>query len=157
MAALSLLKKTHLVDLDLVAEWLSNRQHAEFGGFNGRINKLVDGCYNHWQGDTFAILHSALPGGAAYLNEYLYDQMALQYFGLVCCQDAQGGLMDKPGARADLYHTNYSLSGLSAAMHRPDGSAVLLGGDESVRLRKLDPVFNIPSESVRKMREYFSN
>lgn len=26
------------------------------GGFQGRTNKLVDGCYSFWQGSTFALL-----------------------------------------------------------------------------------------------------
>lgn len=68
MASLVILNRFDIVNLDRVLEWLSNRQHPEFGGFNGRINKLVDGCYNHWQGDSFALLHQALTdkGGASY-------------------------------------------------------------------------------------------
>jgi protein farnesyltransferase subunit beta len=26
------------------------------GGFNGRTNKLVDGCYSFWQGGLFPLL-----------------------------------------------------------------------------------------------------
>ena len=40
------------------------------GGFQGRTNKLVDGCYSFWQGGCFPLLHAALaergdmlPGG----------------------------------------------------------------------------------------------
>ena len=28
------------------------------GGFRGRTNKLVDGCYSFWQGSLFPLLHS---------------------------------------------------------------------------------------------------
>jgi hypothetical protein len=30
------------------------------GGFNGRTNKLVDGCYSFWQGGVFPILQELL-------------------------------------------------------------------------------------------------
>lgn len=30
------------------------------GGFQGRTNKLVDGCYSFWQGGVFPLLHLAL-------------------------------------------------------------------------------------------------
>ena len=36
------------------------RQMQFEGGFQGRTNKLVDGCYSWWQGGLFALLHSAL-------------------------------------------------------------------------------------------------
>lgn len=62
--------------------------------------------------------------------------------------------MDKPGARADMYHTNYSLTGLAAAMERPDGSEIILGGDEELRLRNVDPVLNIPKSVGLAMREF---
>lgn len=48
LAALLLLNESYKVDLNRLAEWLSNRQLVEEGGFNGRINKLVDSCYNFW-------------------------------------------------------------------------------------------------------------
>lgn len=30
----------------------------ELGGFKGRTNKLVDGCYSWWVGGAFPLLHS---------------------------------------------------------------------------------------------------
>ena len=47
--------------LDLVSleRWLANRQGDVEGGFNGRTNKLVDGCYSFWQGGCFPILDRA--------------------------------------------------------------------------------------------------
>jgi protein farnesyltransferase subunit beta len=30
------------------------------GGFQGRTNKLVDGCYSFWQGALFPLLHFLL-------------------------------------------------------------------------------------------------
>lgn len=32
------------------------RQMKLEGGFQGRTNKLVDGCYSFWQGGTFGVL-----------------------------------------------------------------------------------------------------
>ena len=30
------------------------------GGFQGRTNKLVDGCYSFWQGGAFPVIHMAM-------------------------------------------------------------------------------------------------
>jgi prenyltransferase beta subunit len=46
---LLLISCRHL-DVPLLVAWLSARQHAPEGGFAGRTNKLVDGCYSHWVG-----------------------------------------------------------------------------------------------------------
>ena len=50
---------------------------VEEGGFNGRINKLVDSCYNFWQGSTFELLDIALKGHGNVAGEWLYNQEAL--------------------------------------------------------------------------------
>ena len=42
----------------LSATW---QQGASEGGFMGRTNKLVDGCYSFWQGAVFPILASHSP------------------------------------------------------------------------------------------------
>ena len=46
--------------LDIVAltGWLTRRQMRYEGGFSGRTNKLVDGCYSFWQGGATAIVSS---------------------------------------------------------------------------------------------------
>lgn len=36
--------------------WTINRQMRFEGGFQGRTNKLVDGCYSFWQGGAFPII-----------------------------------------------------------------------------------------------------
>ena len=43
---------------------------------------------------------------------------ALQEYILGVGQEDAGGLRDKPGKRADVYHTFYALCGLSTAQHR---------------------------------------
>lgn len=40
--------------------WTVNRQMSYEGGFQGRTNKLVDGCYSFWQGGAFPLIHMVL-------------------------------------------------------------------------------------------------
>ena len=109
------------------------------GGFQGRTNKLVDGCYSFWQGGVFPILHRILTEDGKFdltfllvettrsfvlghqetlsKHRWLFDQESLQEYLLVCCQDPRGGLVDKPGKSRDFYHTCYTLSGLSVAQN----------------------------------------
>ena len=62
LAALLILGEADKLDLDKCTEWLCLRQIREEGGFNGRINKLVDSCYNFWQGASFEMLDMATKG-----------------------------------------------------------------------------------------------
>lgn len=43
-----------------VQRWCANRQMRFEGGFQGRTNKLVDGCYSFWQGGVFPIIYEML-------------------------------------------------------------------------------------------------
>lgn len=81
------------------------------GGFQGRPNKLVDGCYSFWVGAVFPLLQ------LHFTPKILCDSTALQEYVLLCAQAANGGLRDKPGKNRDYYHTCYCLSGLSSAQH----------------------------------------
>lgn len=117
LAALCILYPPHKVndhiDVSSFTRWLSARQHQPEGGFSGRTNKLVDACYSHWVGGCWALLDSIL----GCKNEW--DRSALQCYTLYCSQiKGSGGLRDKPDKRADGYHTNYSLCGLSGAQHQ---------------------------------------
>ena len=67
------------------------RQMRLEGGFQGRTNKLVDGCYSFWQGGLFPLLHKVLYEGGDTkeklpLNHWLFDQGSLQEYLLICCQ-----------------------------------------------------------------------
>jgi protein farnesyltransferase subunit beta len=46
------------VDVRRLLRWLVHMQgsEVELGGFKGRTNKLVDGCYSWWVGGAFALL-----------------------------------------------------------------------------------------------------
>ena len=51
-------------------------------------------------------------------GEYLFNQQALQGYIILCCQQGQGGLKDKPTKYPDIYHTCYSLSGFSCSSNK---------------------------------------
>ncbi len=44
----------------ITLRWTCNRQMKLEGGFQGRTNKLVDGCYSFWQGGVFPLLHNLI-------------------------------------------------------------------------------------------------
>ena len=91
LAALLLLGKERLCNLEVLLVWAAARQMRCEGGFQGRTNKLVDACYSFWQGGLFPLLHSMLAqqqDTADCLPEagWLCDERALQQYLLVCCQ-----------------------------------------------------------------------
>ncbi|KAF5378091.1 hypothetical protein D9615_007606 [Tricholomella constricta] len=54
------------IDVGNLLRWLVMMQgtEIELGGFKGRTNKLVDGCYSWWCGGAFALLEALGVGGA---------------------------------------------------------------------------------------------
>ncbi|XP_024029506.1 protein farnesyltransferase subunit beta [Morus notabilis] len=54
LATMILINEVERLDLTRLIDWLVFRQGRE-GGFQGRTNKLVDGCYSFWQGGDFAL------------------------------------------------------------------------------------------------------
>ncbi|KAL1129900.1 hypothetical protein AAG570_012844, partial [Ranatra chinensis] len=60
IASLYLLSSHHLCNLKLLLRWTANKQMNYEGGFQGRTNKLVDGCYSFWQGASMALMHTIL-------------------------------------------------------------------------------------------------
>lgn len=91
------------MDIPLLVSWLSARQYAPEGGFSGRTNKLVDGCYSHWVGDCWPLVQSALNGphrdgdAVPKVPQYLFSREGLARYIMNCCQNKNGGLRDKPG------------------------------------------------------------
>ena len=92
LAALMLMGKERLCNLETLALWAANRQMRLEGGFQGRTNKLVDGCYSFWQGGIFPLLHKMLSESpdqsvtSSLPHHWLFDQSALQEYLLICCQ-----------------------------------------------------------------------
>lgn len=107
-------KLPRAINMPSLIHWLTHRQMTVEGGFSGRTNKLVDGCYSWWVGAELAIIEAIFDGCTE-----LFDRHALSEYILKCCQvEKKGGLRDKPGKSADYYHTCYCLAGLSIAQSR---------------------------------------
>lgn len=177
LATLALLQESEQIDIPLVLRWAVGRQLPKEGGFQGRTNKLVDGCYSFWVGAIFPILSALISTDPV----ELYDRGALQRYIILACQSPTGGLRDKPGKAADYYHTCYVLSGLSISQYtyqfkplqRDLRSNCGLAGYfweafpyiSSSNVLKVDdgfllpthPLFNIPIQKVRVGHQYFYN
>jgi protein farnesyltransferase subunit beta len=160
------------LNISLLVNWMSSRQCTPEGGYNGRTNKLVDGCYSHWVGGCWSLIEAATSTG-------IWNRAALGRYILAAAQGKKGGLRDKPGKPADAYHTCYNLAGLSAAQHHyvyDEGinkglGEVGLGApfrwkaegmhwedkvwDASDLVGKIHPVFVIPFRAVYECRKYF--
>ncbi|CAG9943834.1 unnamed protein product [Clonostachys rosea f. rosea IK726] len=140
LGCLSILDSPHravprYLDVPRLISWISSRQNAPEGGFSGRTNKLVDGCYCHWVGGCWPLIQASLGGpqegpkaedvnNDAAVEEAgdhsLFSREGMIRYILCCCQDTskRGGLRDKPSAYSDAYHTCYVLSGLSSVQHK---------------------------------------
>ena len=116
--------------------WLAQRQMGAEGGFQGRTNKLVDGCYSFWQGGSFPLLHAAIQrhrsGGegrsdnAAAAGAPPFFNAALLDYVMVCCQVPHGGSATSPAARATTTPATASPASRSASPLRSRGG----GGGE---------------------------
>ncbi|KAG2457408.1 protein farnesyltransferase subunit beta [Polypterus senegalus] len=160
MAAMVILQKEYMLDLKSLLHWVTSRQMRFEGGFQGRCNKLVDGCYSFWQAGLLPLLHRALHkegDSALSMTNWMFHQQALQEYILLCCQNPAGGLLDKPGKSRDFYHTCYCLSGLSLAQHFGGGDIhhELIVGKEENRLAPTHPVYNICPEKVAQALQHF--
>ncbi|KAK9450375.1 terpenoid cyclases/protein prenyltransferase alpha-alpha toroid [Limtongia smithiae] len=130
LAALAIagrLDEPGVVDRDLVCWWLSERQ-VPSGGLNGRPEKLPDTCYSWWVLSSLAIL-----GRLDWI-----DKNKLREFILDAQDDEAGGIADRKGDVADVWHTHFGIAGLS-----------LLGFDD---LAPIDPVFCLPVSLVQNIR-----
>ncbi|CAJ1946745.1 unnamed protein product [Sphenostylis stenocarpa] len=212
LAAMILIGEVNRLDLPRLIDWVVFRQGKECG-FQGRTNKLVDGCYSFWQGGAVALLqrlyssidkqmqetsqiftisdvsegkesldgtsshatsHGTIESGSTdiknigykFINEWraqepLFHSIALQQYILLCAQEQEGGLRDKPGKRRDHYHTCYCLSGLSLCQYswskRPDSPPLpkLVLGPYSNLLEPIHPLFNVVLERYREAHEFF--
>ena len=141
------------------------------GGFAGRTNKLVDGCYSFWQGGVGCLLE-LYASKTTHQAHQLFNRITLQNFVFACCQAKDGGLRDKPekystflSRRPDYYHTCYCLSGLSLCQnHYVYVDKVITAcpsldkvGPDDALLSITHPVYNIRMDRVDKMIRHFSN
>ncbi|POW20835.1 hypothetical protein PSHT_03116 [Puccinia striiformis] len=123
------------LDYDSCLRWAAHMQGLpiEGGGFRGRTNKLVDGCYSWWCAGAFPLLRALMSSDLTGLSKPSFIDLTNRTHSICLIgkhykstsfisQDLtpkakQGGLRDKPSAVPDMYHTHYILSGLSLAQH----------------------------------------
>lgn len=145
-------------DAEALRSWIGRRQMSYEGGFAGRSNKLVDGCYSFWQGGAMAILDLWDDGDGNTCgdisSELCFDREMLQRYILLCAQDVNGGLRDKPSKPRDFYHSCYNLSGLSVTQHVLSGKSSQDSEqcpDPNI-IGETHPTLNIRQEWVASMR-----
>ncbi|CDK26175.1 unnamed protein product [Kuraishia capsulata CBS 1993] len=142
-------------DLDRLVDWISARQLPVEGGFQGRTNKLVDGCYSHWTGGLVPLIEMCQP---EYFDKII-SREALENYILCCCQAQNGGLRDKPGKSPDFYHSNYVLCGLSMCENKYELRPDNLFSYNVTPLKEptvvaIDPIFGVPNGKVEKFRSF---
>ncbi|KAH6574527.1 hypothetical protein BASA60_005434 [Batrachochytrium salamandrivorans] len=162
VAAMEIIGKMDMLDIDALTAWVCARQMPLEGGFNGRTNKLVDGCYSFWQGGIVSLIemHRSKKLGRQ-VNIFNHD--ALQKYILICCQGEHGGLRDKPGKSPDYYHSCYCLSGLSVSQHvyqNADNEIIALPrtsilGPPGNLLHPTHPTHNIRMERAKEIKAFF--
>jgi len=115
------------VDQKALGWWLCQRQ-LQCGGFNGRPDKLEDVCYSWWVLSALSLLARV---------EWI-DANRLVQFIIRSVDSETGGIADRPGDRADVFHTFFGLAGLS-----------LLGAPGLV---PIDPAFALPADVVSRLK-----
>lgn len=127
VAALAIACGMQHVDADTLGWWLAERQ-VPGGGLNGRPEKLPDVCYSWWILSALSILDRV----------HWIDSTRLAGFILACQDYEAGGIADRPGDWADVYHTYFGVAGLA-----------LLGASG---LQLIDPVYALPHDTVARLR-----
>jgi len=88
---------------------------------------VVQVCYSWWVLSALAILG----------HTHWIDAAALGAFILDCQDPGAGGISDRPGNMADVFHTYFGIAGL-ALLGYPD-------------LHQIDPVYALPTRVVEKL------
>ncbi|THH14286.1 hypothetical protein EW146_g6023 [Bondarzewia mesenterica] len=122
-AALAILDRLDIVDVATLGWWLAERQLPS-GGLNGRPEKLEDVCYSFWVLSSLSILNKLT----------WIDTDKLISFILSAQDPDAGGIADRPGDMADVFHTLFGVAGLS-----------LLGFPG---LMDIDPVYCMPASVI---------
>lgn len=120
VGALAIAGRLDLVNQDRLGGWLSERQ-LENGGLNGRPEKLVDSCYSWWVGASLAMIDRLhwIDGDklAAFVLKCQVSPIdtapSLDILIMVTQDPEAGGFGDRPDNMADVFHTLFSVAGLS--------------------------------------------
>lgn len=135
------------------------------GGFAGRNNKLVDGCYTYWMMGSLYLL----VGDGKFEDFMVINADALYRYVLRCSYDRKAldgekGMRDKPGVPSDAYHNMYTTAGylimlklVNLDKDKTRYSTELLAEIEAQKelFMRHDPLFNIPVGSADAMRKLF--
>ncbi|KAJ7499100.1 rab geranylgeranyltransferase [Mycena latifolia] len=125
VAALAILDRLDEVDSETLGWWLAERQLPN-GGLNGRPEKLEDVCYSFWVLSAMSILDKVTWINTEKLTAFILS-----------AQDPEnGGIADRPGDMADVFHTIFGVAGLS-----------ILGYPGLV---DLDPVYCMPAQIIER-------
>ena len=140
IGALSIANALHIVDVDQLGWWLSERQ-CDSGGLNGRPEKQADVCYSWWILSSLAIL-----GRISWIDNNKLIRFILQ------CQDPEdGGFSDRPGNMGDIFHTFFAIAGLSLLGYFADESKVGRSNIDTSNFRGIDPTYALPIDVVEKL------
>ena len=127
VAALAICNKLDRLDVDKLSWWLCERQ-CKNGGLNGRPEKLADVYYSWWMLSCLSIM-----GRVDWIDHEKLTEFILN------CQDKEcGGISDKVGNMADVFHTLFGICGLS------------LMDNKKYSLQKVDPRYCLPVEVLIK-------
>lgn len=126
VGALAIAGELGRLDAEVLADWLCERQLPN-GGLNGRPEKLEDVCYSWWVLASLAMLGKL----------HWIDRDSLVGFILRSQDEEAGGIADRPGNMADVFHTVFGVAGLS-----------LLGFEG---LEEVDPVYCMPRSVTRRV------
>jgi geranylgeranyl transferase type-2 subunit beta len=145
IGALSIAQRLHEIDRDRVAWWLAERQLPS-GGLNGRPEKKADVCYSWWVLSSLSMLNRI---------DWI-DRDALVRFVLLCQDEEDGGISDKPGNQPDVYHTFFGAAGLSLLKWTGGSSneetvVVDPAADLKLPLPEIDPTFAMPPSTLERL------
>ncbi|KAB5595073.1 Protein geranylgeranyltransferase type II [Ceratobasidium theobromae] len=130
LGTLAILNRLDEVDQPTLAWWLAERQLPN-GGLNGRPEKLEDVCYSFWVLSSLSILQKL-----HWIDADALTKLMSALFNPTKDPDA-GGIADRPGDMADVFHTLFGVAGLS-----------LLGYPGLV---DLDPVYCMPATIIEPL------
>ncbi|KAH0929536.1 hypothetical protein HID58_015263, partial [Brassica napus] len=158
LATMALITEVDRLNLDSLMNWIVHQQGVE-RGFQGRTNKLVDGCYTFWQ--PLVQLNLVALFEDCRRVQPVFDSLNLQRYVILCSMVPEGGFRDKPGKPRDFYHTCYCLSGLSVAQHAwskdkdtpPLNSDIL--GSYANHLEHVHLLHNVVMDRYNKAIEFF--
>lgn len=141
---MNIIGKLDLLDLDSLIKWICLKQMEFNGGFQGRVNKLVDSCYSWWIGSSGKIISDHLG------IEPFWNTQAMTDYLIKSSQSSNGGFCDHRPSYPDPFHTFYGLAGLCVSGLRSFGE-----GEDHVELPEIDTMLCVPKYLVERMHKYF--